>query len=108
MLYHRGCCHGDAVDDEDYLSPMQEAINAAFDGKMKTKPHQRYINYQQVKKMYDSAMKAEAQFGEHLDNDDDDDDDGCIDVLTAQSKHVAWKSTLLIMYQISVYRKRGV
>jgi len=45
---------------------MQEAINATFDGKMKTKPHQRYINNQQVKKLYDSAMKEEAQFGEHL------------------------------------------
>jgi len=66
MLFHRGCCHGHGAADDDYLSPMQEAINATFDGKMKTKPHQRYINNQQVKKLYDSAMKEEAQFGEHL------------------------------------------
>lgn len=62
LLYHRGCCHGNSAQDDDYLSPMQEAIEKGSELKRKAKQRQGYTQTQ-IKKMYNTAMREEAQFG---------------------------------------------
>ena len=63
MLYHRGCCHGQAAQDDDYLSPMQKGIEKGSELKRNTKQFQGYTQTQ-IKTKYATAMKEEAQFGE--------------------------------------------
>ncbi len=63
-LYHRGCCHGFKTVDEDFVSPMQQAIEAF--GTVKPKKSHPGYTQKQIKQMYDTATKEEAQFGESL------------------------------------------
>eukprot|EP00956_Cyclotella_meneghiniana_P030633 scaffold77813_cov36-Cyclotella_meneghiniana.AAC.1 len=40
-LYHKGCCHGDQRQTDDYFSPMTIAINKAVEGRIKNKKTQQ-------------------------------------------------------------------
>eukprot|EP00956_Cyclotella_meneghiniana_P030634 scaffold77814_cov60-Cyclotella_meneghiniana.AAC.1 len=40
-LYHKGCCHGDQRQTDDYFSPMTIAINKTVEGRIKNKKTQQ-------------------------------------------------------------------
>lgn len=63
-LFHKGCCHGHKIVTEDFVSPMQEAIEKGACGKLNAKQRQGYYTQTQLKKMYATAMREEAQYGE--------------------------------------------
>jgi hypothetical protein len=72
MLYHRGCCHNDAKTFDDYLSPMQRAINNIADGEGMKKGGKKpkmpklcsgLFSRDVILKQYNNAMREEAKFG---------------------------------------------
>ena len=66
-LYHKGCCHGDQRQTDDYFSPMTIAINKTVEGRIKNKKTQqvktRSESKSQIEKAYKTAMREEAKYG---------------------------------------------
>ena len=62
-LWHRGCCHSDKSNSEDYLSPMMKAINQQLEGKTK-QAKSRVDTRSEIKKAYNTAKREETKFGE--------------------------------------------
>ena len=67
-LWHRGCCHKIGVSDEDYLTPLQTAVEVAQDkmdeiektGKSETVEKAKDISH--LLKSYRTALREESKF----------------------------------------------